>query len=109
MQGTSSARIDILFFESYLIQDALTNCAYDRDCLRIQDYSNINAKRLGRISFILMKGHSKLYQQVTLPRFHVGQFEDGKEIFAKWTPHFDEVSSEYLTDSNGFDLITRKI
>ena len=29
MQGKNSARIEILFFESYHIQDALTNCAFE--------------------------------------------------------------------------------
>ena len=40
---------------------------------------------------------------------HVGQNEDGKEVFAKWIPHFDSISSKFLTDANGFDLITRKV
>ena len=55
-----------------------------------------------------MKGHSKLHQTIELPGYSeiVG---GGAEIFAAWTPAYDQISGEFLTDANGFDIMTRKV
>jgi hypothetical protein len=55
-----------------------------------------------------MKGHSKLYQKIDLPRFEE-VIKGGAEIFAAWIPAFEEISHEFFTDANGFDLMTRKV
>ena len=63
---------------------------------------------LGKVSFVLIKGHDKLHQAIELPKpaFSV---ESGREIFAKWVPVFEKISQTYLTDANGYDLIERDV
>ena len=43
-----------------------------------------------------------------MPRFRDVKL-GGAEIFASWTPAYEEISQEFLTDANGFDLMTRKV
>ena len=55
-----------------------------------------------------MKGHPTLHQKIDLPRFDE-TIKGGAEVFAAWTPAFEEISPEFFTDANGFDLMTRKV
>lgn len=66
-------------------------------------------KALGRIQFILMYGSKKLQQRIELPRFAINEQVGGREVFAKWTPDYESISEDYLTDVNGFSLIKRKV
>jgi len=40
---------------------------------------------MGKVSFILMKGHDKLHQTIQLPKPHIAPTE-GLEVFARWEP-----------------------
>ena len=55
-----------------------------------------------------MNGHDKLYQSLELPRVVVKNGA-GREIFAKWSPAYTEIGDVFLTDANGYDLVTRPI
>ncbi len=63
---------------------------------------------LGKLSFILMKGHDKLYQSVQLPEPSI-EPNSGREIFAKWEPKYDDIAHTFWTDANGYDLIERRV
>ena len=71
--------------------------------------SEPDQKALGRIQFILMDGSEKLQQRIDLPRFAINEQVGGREVFAKWTPDYESISEDYLTDVNGFSLIKRKV
>ena len=63
---------------------------------------------IGRISFVLMKGHDKVHQMIEFPRFDI-KGAPGREYFAKWTPSYHEIHQKYMTDANGFDIMSRDV
>ena len=79
-----------------------------RDKWSQQRMKDIN---FGRVSFILMEGHDELQVKIDLPRVEVDTpKEQGREIFAVWKPLYDSgMADEYLTDANGYDLMTRNV
>lgn len=90
LQGKLSARIDIYCFASHQVNKSPAE------------------KDIGKISFILMKGHSKLHQTIDLP-FYNERSEGDSEIFAVWTPAYEKISNQFFTDANGFDMKTRDV
>ena len=48
-----------------------------------------------------------MHQSIEFPLFDTPRHH-GTEYFAKWTPSFD-LDSQFITDANGFDLITREV
>ena len=60
----------------------------------------------GRVSFMLLKGHERLYQEIELPLLEA---TIGREFFARWVPDFDFIDAQYYTDANGYDLVTRDV
>lgn len=123
MQGRNSGRIDLMFTDDQRQHNdaeychsnhkngdkaTILKCLDTRQGTHSNTPSNHNGS-VGRISFTLLRGHSKLHQSIDLPRFSVDRGMAGREIFAKWVPHFMEIDEEYLTDANGFDLVSRKV
>ena len=92
MQGKLSARIDLKCFLSH----------------KLNGDGSIAQKDVGKVSFFLMKGQSKLHQTIDLP-FYDETREGDAEIFAVWTPTFKKISPQFFTDANGFDITTREI
>lgn len=64
-------------------------------------------EQTGRVSFMLLKGHDRVYQTVKLPLYITPGL--GREYFAKWTPEFEFIDSSYLTDANGYNLMSREV
>ena len=54
-----------------------------------------------------MKDHDTVHLQIELPRMDPAT--SGREFFALWTPTYSVMSDEYLTDANGFDIVTRQV
>ena len=119
MQGKLGARIDILFFDNCdvfqrkLVCDKfeqLGTSSHYNECLRekTQDQLSMidNNDEIGRAQFTLLKDHSQLYQTIELPEYDA---PTGREFFAKWTPDFEYIDSQFLTDANGYDLISREV
>ena len=121
MQGKLGARIDILFIDSPDIFKSRQFCVSDmisetdrhfknmNACLKSQSkdlYFNDAEMYTGRASFILLKGHDKLHQEIELP---VLEARIGREFFAKWVPDFAFLDMQYLTDANGYDLVAREV
>ena len=121
MQGKLGARIDILFIDSPDVFKARQICVSDimsetnrhfknmTECLKDQTkdlYFNDGEMYTGRVSFMLLQGHDKLYQEIEIP---VLEARIGREFFAKWAPNFAFLDTQYLTDANGYDLIARDV
>ena len=53
----------------------------------------------------LMKGHTKVYQQIKMPRIN-DLPNGGLEVFAMWQPEY-WIAPTYYTDANGFELMER--
>ena len=93
MQGEKSARIDVSFYLTAGIDDS-ESFKYNH--------------RVGQVSFILIDGHQTLSQRIDLPQFLEIE-KGGAEIFAAWTPHFEEISPVFLTDANGYKQRARPV
>ena len=66
----------------------------------------IDPAEQGKITFMLIKGHSEVHQSIIIPKIHDLQNE-GHEIFAIWKPKFTHMSDQFFTDANGMDLVKR--
>ena len=93
MQGEKSARIDVSFYLAAEIDDS-ESFKYNR--------------RVGKVSFFLIDGHETLSQRIDLPPFLEIE-KGGAEIFAAWTPDFEEISPVFLTDANGYKQRARPV
>ena len=94
-----------------------------------QDLADLETLRhkLGRITLTLIKGQDRVFQSVHLPvsdfflEQKLDEFEDkrwgrrnpnrtgGKEIFARWVPLFDQLAHDFLTDANGYEVVSHPV
>ena len=69
--------------------------------------STIPHVKMGRVTLTLLKGHDRVHQRLELPQ--PVQDKISQEVFAKWKPDFDQISHEYFTDANGYDIVRRDV
>lgn len=64
----------------------------------------------GRITLRIQRGYDEIHQRIELPRLPFNSLT-GREILASWQPIFknSSVSYDYFTDSNGFEMVKRKV
>lgn len=112
-QGDLSARIDVFYTQSYEAHTVADKCkGYTEKLTCMKNRPNVplsnDVSEMGKVSFILMKGHDKLHQTIQLPKLHISS-TDGLEVFAKWEPQYDQIGHAFWTDANGYDLIEREV
>ena len=109
--GSRISRFEIEFF--YDDANQLDSCwSVDNDCFLNQDMKDA---KLGSAIFSIVDGRSEILLTLSVPRLNV-EHEISREIFAIWTPLFDGksfessmISTDYLTDAQGFELMKRKV
>ena len=110
--GTNIARLEIDFYYDDL-QD-YDACASLNRVLLTQGCQPLSNMR-GGVIFTIVKDRDEIHQTLIIPRL-TAKAKLSREIFAVWAPYFDgksfsksNINAEFLTDSQGFELMKRKV